>query len=224
MTWYINKETRTDGVKCTLTFNVMSFRIRSQLGSPGLSSKPKSSIPFILAWCKMKFLGKSCHLTAVLFIILMWARPSFTLCLVLTHSLRFKSGPSLGRLAWLRSTLFLCLFCVVLKKFFWERERKREGEMQAGEGQRQGDTEVTKRALCGQQKARCGASVHKPWDHDLGQRQTPNRLSHLGTPGPLWISYPCFDFHKALWLLNYIVLSILEHWRQLLTFLALSRF
>lgn len=41
--WYINKDTRTDGVGCTLTFNMMSLSIWSQLESQALS--PSSPLP-----------------------------------------------------------------------------------------------------------------------------------------------------------------------------------
>ena len=43
------------------------------------------------------------------------------------------------------------------------------------------ERENPKQALRGQRRARCGARTHEPRDHNLGQSQTLNQLSHAGT-------------------------------------------
>ena len=75
--------------------------------------------------------------------------------------------------------------------YFWERERDR---VRAGEGQREGEAQSPKRApgpSC-QHRARCGARIHEPREHDLTQSWTLNWLSHPGTPTYLFFNVCLF--------------------------------
>ena len=64
--------------------------------------------------------------------------------------------------------------------FILKRERDR---VWAGEGQRERHRIWSRfQSLSCQPRAQCGAQTHKPWDHDLSQSQTPNQLSHPGSP------------------------------------------
>ena len=61
---------------------------------------------------------------------------------------------------------------------FWERQRA-----QAGQGQRGGQKIRSGLwALCWQQRARCGALTHEPWDHGLSPSWMLNQLSHPSAP------------------------------------------
>ena len=44
-------------------------------------------------------------------------------------------------------------------------------------------------ALSSQHRARHRAQTHKLWDHDMSQSQTPNWLSHPGTPHLLFLKH-----------------------------------
>ena len=63
-------------------------------------------------------------------------------------------------------------------------ERKTETERELGTGRERGRHRRRSRlqALGWQHRAWRGARTHKPWDHDLSQSWTPNRLSHPGAP------------------------------------------
>ena len=55
--------------------------------------------------------------------------------------------------------------------------------MSGGGAEREGDRIWSRlQALSCQHRARCGAQTHELWDHDLGQSQTLNQLSHPGAP------------------------------------------
>ena len=56
---------------------------------------------------------------------------------------------------------------------FWEREYEQGRD-------RERETEHLKWALHWQQRTRCGAWTHQPWDHDLSWRWMLNWLSHPG--------------------------------------------
>ena len=73
-------------------------------------------------------------------------------------------------------TLFKFFFYI----FFWETET----EHKWGRGRERRRHRIWSRlqALSCQRRARRGARTHKPWDHDESQSQTPNWLSHPGTP------------------------------------------
>ena len=70
-----------------------------------------------------------------------------------------------------------CSFFFFLKFiYFWERE-----QAQAGEGQRERETQIWSRlqALTCQHRAWCRARTQEPWDHDLSRSQALNLLSHF---------------------------------------------
>ena len=83
-------------------------------------------------------------------------------------------------------------------------ERERETECQQGRGRERGRHGIRSRlqALSCQHRAQCGAQAHKPWDHDLSQSWTLNRLSHPRTPkyllkanigAPVWLNWLSFQ-------------------------------
>ena len=73
--------------------------------------------------------------------------------------------------------------------YFWEKEK---GVERVGEGQRKRETEDPKGAPRWQQRARCGAQTHEPWDYDLSRNMMLNWLSHPGTPG-------MSNFYDVVW-------------------------
>ena len=60
----------------------------------------------------------------------------------------------------------------------------RETECERGRGRERGRHRIGSRlwALSCQYRARCRSRTHEPWDHDLSQIWTLNRLSHPGAP------------------------------------------
>ena len=64
--------------------------------------------------------------------------------------------------------------------FIFERERERERERESTWVGERGRERRRQKALW-QQRAQCGAWTQEPWDHDLNQSRTLNRLSHPGT-------------------------------------------
>ena len=66
------------------------------------------------------------------------------------------------------------IFCKLMSFFFLKilLIYPREGESTEGKGE--GDLDWAGSPMQG--------SISRPWDHDLGQRQTLNQLSHPGTP------------------------------------------
>ena len=64
--------------------------------------------------------------------------------------------------------------------FIFETETERE----QGRGREWARHRIQSRlqVLSCQHKAQCRARTHKPWDHDLSQSQTLNRLGHPGAP------------------------------------------
>ena len=61
--------------------------------------------------------------------------------------------------------------------------RETETEQKRRRAERKGDRIWSRlHALSRQLRARCGARIHKPWDHNLSQSWTPNRISHPGAP------------------------------------------
>ena len=79
--------------------------------------------------------------------------------------------------------------------FLRERERERQSMSRGGAKSERGSHRFRSRlqALSRQHRARCGAQTHKPWNHDLSRSQTPNRLSHPGTPQIIFDSIFCSD-------------------------------
>ena len=66
--------------------------------------------------------------------------------------------------------------------FIFERERDRD-RVQAGEGQRERKTQNRKQAPGSELSAQSlMRGLNPAWDHDLGQSQMLNRLSHPGAP------------------------------------------
>ena len=114
--------------------------------------------------------------------------------------------------------LFCCvlfLFCVlasqtlvaksfegysILKKFclmfiyFWGREK--ETEHKQGRGSERGRHRIQSRlqAPSHQYRARSRVRTHEPWDHELSQSLTLNRLSHQGAP-----TFFFFKFIDLFW-------------------------
>ena len=68
--------------------------------------------------------------------------------------------------------------------------RDRERQSMSGKGQRERETQNPKQApgLSCQHIAQRGARTHEPRDHDLGQSQVLNRLSHPGAPPPYFLN------------------------------------
>ena len=65
-------------------------------------------------------------------------------------------------------------------------------------------------ALCWQQRAWCGAQIHKPWGHDLSWCQMLNWLSHPGTPTlQFWLSKHC----SIVWNLRMLYFHPCSFWR-----------
>ena len=66
--------------------------------------------------------------------------------------------------------------------------RQIETEHEQGRGRKRGRHRIQSglQALSCQHRSRRGARIHRPWDHDLSQSRTLNRLSHPGAP-PGWI-------------------------------------
>ena len=91
--------------------------------------------------------------------------------------------------------LFIYFFNVYLSLRERERERERETVCEQGRDRERGRRRIRSRfqALSCQHRARCGAQTHKPGDHDLGQSQMLNRLSHPGAPG-----FSSFKFIEVL--------------------------
>ena len=69
--------------------------------------------------------------------------------------------------------------------YFWETETECEQGRGRGRGRHRIRSKL--RALSCHRRARCGTQTHGPWDHDLSQSWTFNRLSHPGVPSPLSI-------------------------------------
>ena len=68
--------------------------------------------------------------------------------------------------------------------YYFERERETERETEYEWGRERGRHRIWSRlkTLSCQHRARHGAWIHRPQDHDLSWSQTLNRLSHPGTP------------------------------------------
>ena len=62
--------------------------------------------------------------------------------------------------------------------------RRRETEHEQGRGRERGRHRIRSRLQAPncQHRARCRAQTHELWDHDLSWSQTPNWLSHPGSP------------------------------------------
>ena len=102
---------------------------------------------------------------------------------------RFKSlAQNLGR-----AQNVLSSSSAELKHFFnvYLFLRQRETEHEWGRGRERGRHRIWSRlqALSHQNRAQRGARTHGPWDHDLSQSRTLNRLSHPGAPQQPWIKW-----------------------------------
>ena len=101
---------------------------------------------------------------------------------------------------------YICiLFTNLLNVYlFFEREST------SGEGtERNRDTESEAgcKALSCQQRARCRAWTHKPWDHDLSWSWTFNQLSHPGAPTFAYL----IGAHLCIWYKLVVSTFILLH-------------
>ena len=85
--------------------------------------------------------------------------------------------------------------------FFTQREREREKETWAGEGQREGRQRIQSwlQAPSCQHRAWRGAQTHKLQDYDLSWSRTLNQLSHPGAPKILlsYLTKPGYNFCLA---------------------------
>ena len=105
---------------------------------------------------------------------------------ILPHWHLILWGKQVTQISWTNIKIFLIHWGIFFYVFFFFFETKFWEKAQAGEGQRERETEEPKQAPRWQQRARRGARTHESRDHDLSQSQMLNRATQVPPLAEFW--------------------------------------